>query len=223
MNGILKLRPGRKMRLYLPNTVMTATVPCCTVTKLINKIASITTIITTKGIIDSINFDLFENIQTMHEFWVQIPKGKDMSVKMTLDMVAMQEDFFADTVLIGIASALPGHRFCWLINKHFEMDFIRDPEQNVCLQLKQNKECYFPIYKYELPLSNVMHLLYKLKNNTESLLPEAKQLDYIWLIQTTSPDTDAYGITQTLRNIPEVQLAQLLEPEKLKNLKNLIV
>jgi hypothetical protein len=142
--------------------------------------------------------------------------------KMVLDMAAMQEDFFADASMIGIVSAVPGYHLCWMLNRHFNIDFIRDPDQNISLQKKDN-QFYFPIYQYTFPNSNHKYLLYKLKSGSESLLPETKQLDYIWLVQTANPEEDAYRIATELRNIPDVQLAQILNTDQLKSLNNLLV
>ena len=142
--------------------------------------------------------------------------------KLVLDTSAMHDDFFEDTAMIGIATAQQGYRFCWMINQHFDVNFIRDPDQNLCLQKKDTKY-YFPIYQYDLPNSTHKYLLYKLKNGNESLLPETRQLDYLWLIRTASPEEDALTITAELRNISDVQLARILLPEELKNLNNLLV
>ena len=142
--------------------------------------------------------------------------------KMVLDTSAMQDDFFADTAMIGIGTAQQGYRFCWILNRHFDINFLRDPEQNICVQKKDSKY-YFPIYQYTLPNSNHKYLLYKLKNGNEFLLPETRQLDYLWLIQTATPNDDALEIARELRNIPDVQLAQIIEADELKNLNNLLV
>ena len=142
--------------------------------------------------------------------------------KMVLDTFAMQDDFFADTAMIGIGTAQQGYRFCWILNRHFDINFLRDPEQNICLQKKDSKY-YFPIYQYDLPNSSHKYLLYKLKNGNESLLPETRQLDYLGLIQTATPNDDALRIANELRNIADVQLAQILAPDQLKNLNNLLV
>jgi hypothetical protein len=142
--------------------------------------------------------------------------------KLVLDMEEMRDDFFADTALIGVVTALPGYRFCWMLNRHFDINFIRDPEQTLSLQKKGN-DFYFPIYCYELPDSGHKYLLYKLKSGPENLLPETKQMDYLWLVQTADPDEDAYIISRELRNIPDVQLAQILSIDQLKNLNNLLV
>ena len=144
------------------------------------------------------------------------------TTKLTLDMGAMQDDFFADTAMIGIVTAMQGYRICWMINNQFDIDFIRDPEQDVFLQKKDN-EFYFPVYRFELPNSNHKYLLYKLKSGNETLLPETKQLDYLWLIQTANADEDASRIAAELRIIPDIQLARILSVEELKNVKNLIV
>ncbi|HRO43496.1 MAG TPA: IPExxxVDY family protein [Flavipsychrobacter sp.] len=146
-----------------------------------------------------------------------------MSTKMTLNVAAMQEEFFSDTALIGIVSALPAYRFCWMMNETFDMNFVRDAESDICIQDTQKQEHYFPIYKYCAPLNGNKFLIYKLKHDKESLLPEVKQLDYLWMIQSNSPEQDAGEITNYLRGIPDVQLAQVIMPERLKNLNHLIV
>jgi len=142
--------------------------------------------------------------------------------KLVLDMTAMKDDFFAESAMIGIGTSMPGYHFCWALNNHFDINFIRDPEQNILLK-KKDSQYYFPIYYYTVPNSNHQYLLYKLKNGTESLLPETRQLDYLWLIQTANPEEDALLIANELRNIPDVQMATILAPEQLKSLSNLLV
>ncbi len=137
-------------------------------------------------------------------------------------MSAAQEKFFTDVALIGIVSALPGYHFCWLLNKHFEISFRRDPDQNIPMQKKDN-QYYFPIYQHIFQNSSHKYLLYKLKNGNETLLPETKQLDYLWLIQTANPEEDACLLANELKNIPDIQLSQIIDPDQLKSLNNLIV
>ncbi len=134
----------------------------------------------------------------------------------------MQEDFFAGSAMIGIVSAAPGYHLCWLLNKHFDIEFSRDPEQTISSRKKDN-QFDFPIYQYTFPNSSYQYLLYKLKNGAESLLPETRQLDYLWLVQTASPDEDAAEIAAELRELPDIQLAQILSTDQLKSLNNLLV
>lgn len=150
-------------------------------------------------------------------------QGTGMSKNWTLDTIAMQEDFFTDTALIGIVSAVPAYRFCWLLNEQMDTNFVRQPDLDICLQASAEKQLYFSIYQYSLPLSECRYLLYKLKNEKESLLPEVKQLDYLWMIQSNTADVLADNIMQRLRDIPDVQLAQILPADRLKNLDHLLV
>jgi hypothetical protein len=146
-----------------------------------------------------------------------------MSAKLVLDMAAMQEDFFADSSLIGISSSLPIYRFCWLLNKSFALNFTRQPDFDIVLQTGKGKYHYFPVYQYCLPMDGYRHLLYKLKADKESLLPEIKQLDYLWMIQSGTAEKDAADITRQLRNIADIQLAQTLSHDRFKNLNSLFV
>lgn len=142
--------------------------------------------------------------------------------KQVLNMELMQEDFFEETALVGIVSAQPAYRLCWLINNHFDINFIRDPEQVIDFK-KKTETIYFAIYLCELPNSSNRYLLYQLKNNGTLLLPETKNLDYLWYIQAPNPEDEAANIVRELRNIPEIQLAQILDPEKIPSLNNLII
>jgi len=142
--------------------------------------------------------------------------------KLVLDMDAMQEDFFSESALIGIGTALQAYNLCWHLNSRFDIAFERDPDQNISVK-KKDKQFECPVYVYYLPNSNYKYLLYKLKNGADSLIPEARQLDYIWLVQTANPETDAQEILSELRQWGEIQLAQILSPIQLKSLSNLLV
>ncbi len=147
--------------------------------------------------------------------------------KNVLDTDAMSHGFFEDAAMIGIASAQPGYRFCWMLNKHLDIEFFRDPEQDLSMKKKdkqKNETDYrFPVYQYNLPNSDHKYFLYKLKDGAESLLPETKHIDYLLLVHTANSDADAILIANELRNIPDVQLAQILLPDQLKNMNNLLL
>jgi len=63
--------------------------------------------------------------------------------KMTLNIAAMQEDFFSDATLIGIVSPVPAYYFCWMLNEHFDMNFSRDAELDICVQSAPDQQNYF--------------------------------------------------------------------------------
>lgn len=147
-----------------------------------------------------------------------------MSTKFTLNTVAMEEDFFSGTALVGIGSPLPVYRLCWLLNERLGTKFVRQPiEQDIILQSPKAEEHYFPLYRFEMPMQGSKYSLYKLKAGTEVLLPEIKQLDYLWMIESASAEDEAYTIVGHLKTLPDIQLAQVLSPDKLKHLNHLIV
>ncbi len=146
-----------------------------------------------------------------------------MAAKLVLDMAAMQDEFFADTALIGIVCALPSSRFCWTLNHKLDIGFERQPDMDIILQIKPGKEFSFPVYKYDMPHSGNNYILYKLKNDKESLLPEVAQLDYLWMVQSKTADEEVQTLSRYLREIPEIQLAQIVTMDRLKNTANLIL
>jgi hypothetical protein len=142
--------------------------------------------------------------------------------KTLLNMSAPNEKFFSDIALIGIVAAMPGYHLCWLLNKHLGTCFRRDPDQNIPMQKKDN-QYNFPIYQHTFPNCSNKYVLYKLKNGAETLLPETKQLDYLLYLQTIDPEEDAWFLAAALKNMPDIQLAQIIDPDQLKNLNNLLL
>lgn len=143
--------------------------------------------------------------------------------RQVLDMSGVTEDFFSDTALIGIGCALPGYRFCWTINNAFDYNFAREPESDVEYKPAKDQVHFFSLYQYTVPYSSCKHLLYKLRSEKKSLLPEIKQLDYLWLINSPTAEEEVAIISYHLKNIPEIQLAQIIEPDRLTNLNHLLL
>lgn len=143
--------------------------------------------------------------------------------KLLLDTEAMQEDFFSEASLIGIVSTSPAYFFCWLLNEQFNLKLSREAELDISKVDVDKKEHFFPVYKYAAPLNGNKYTVYKLKSETETLLPEARQLDYILMIESMESQEEVVYFTQELKNIKEVQLAQVLDYDNMKNLGNLLL
>ena len=145
-----------------------------------------------------------------------------MATRLALDINAMQESFFADTAMIGVVSALSHYRFCWVLNNHFDIELQREPDMDICLSGSEGP-VYFPLYQYCTPLSSTRHTIYRLRSGSIHLLPEVKQLDYLWMIESASCESDARILNQGMRAVSEVQLSQILDTSKLKSIGNLLV
>ena len=138
-------------------------------------------------------------------------------------MDSAADEFFSDSALIGISCALPGYRFCWTVNNAFGFDFVREPEFDVEYKPSRDNVHYFSLYQFEAPHSSSRHLLYKLRSEKKSLLPEIKQLDYLWLIRGFTAEVDVLVITSGLKQLPDIQLAKSLDPASLTHLNHLLI
>ena len=174
-----------------------------------------------------------------------------MAADNVLDMTQMQERFFSETAMVGIASSLPGYRMCWAINRFFGTEFINVPENTITMkEVKDTKTeknaaqslvkqvqpdmfgaveeekgafFHFPTYSHSFVNSSYNYILYQLKSENRVLLPEVKHLDYLWLIQTAQSGHDMHMILDQLRKMKDVQLAQELTAHHLKKSIDLLV
>lgn len=144
-------------------------------------------------------------------------------MKYKLNEVLMEDEFFEETSMIGIVSALPPYRLCWVLNGLFDIDFVCETDMTINLSLKGGEIASLPVYQYQYPNSANRYLLYKLKVENTSLLPEINKMDYIWLVQTGTHDEDVLEIAAALKRSPDIILSQILERSQLKNLKNLLI
>lgn len=146
-----------------------------------------------------------------------------MSAKLVLDSYEMHESFFRDTVLIGVVCAYPSYRFCALMNSCFDLRLARDSDSDVCVKSSQNISGYFSFYRYQAPMTSNEFSLYELKREKQSLLPELKQLDYLFMMKGPTAEEDAEQYIEALRTLPDIQLAQMIDIEKLKNVDYLMI
>lgn len=137
-------------------------------------------------------------------------------------MEAMEESFFSDTILIGIVTSLSPHRFCGIMNRKMDTDLVRKPDSDPMI-IKAGEEYHFHFYEYLLPLNGGRYAVYQLKKGKEVLLPEIKQLDYLLLIECAGAENEADKLMGLLRELPEIQLAQVIPAERLKNSSHLLV
>ena len=152
------------------------------------------------------------------------------SKKLTLDIQGMQQDFFEDTALIGIATSMPAYRFCWLLNQSFDLNFYREPDLDPCMRAAGRtgdgtleEEQSFSIYECLGECNTSRYLLYKLKVDKDSLLPEIGHIDYLWMIKSNTPEEDAEQFTRCLRQLQEIQMAQIFPSSQLRSAANLLI
>jgi hypothetical protein len=139
-----------------------------------------------------------------------------------LDIDDSCEDFFEDAIIIGIVAPYKGYKFCLRLNKLLNFNFKLNTEIQILLR-KKGREYSFPVYQSDVRHSCVKHYLYDNRNDGETLLPEFKNIDFIWLLKgASSYENQLNEMLQIINSLSGVQLATEIKPERLHNRQNLI-
>lgn len=143
-------------------------------------------------------------------------------MKLVLDTKNLTDDFFEETKLLGIMAPMRHYQFCWQLNNLLGIDFRINHELEIALRRK-NRTYYFSIYEYAEPQTCLKHYLYNNQHDGEYLLPELKNLDFLWLLKDDFvSDESLQHLVQSLRNVAGVQLVVELTNEKIKNKEHLV-
>jgi hypothetical protein len=142
-------------------------------------------------------------------------------MKLILDNIAITDDFFSDTRLIGIIAPIKNYQFCWQLNNQLGYRFRLNTEIDKQLR-KKNRQYFFSVYQHE---ENGFLKFYLFHNHCdgEYLLPEFKHMDFLLLLKGDYvDDTKCSSIISSLKTIPSVQMVAELTNEKIKNKEHLV-
>ena len=143
-------------------------------------------------------------------------------MKLKIDNQALAEEFFEDSVLLGIVAPVKDYQFSWQLNQLLGLDFRVNNDIEIQLTKKQRKY-FFSIYEYALPAISLSHYLYNNENDGEYLLPEFKHLDFLWLLKGEEVTNDELkALMQSIKSLPGVQLVNEMTNEKIKHKQHLI-
>ena len=132
------------------------------------------------------------------------------------------EEFFEGTKLLGIVTTVKDYRFCWNLNNMLGLDFRINHDIEINL-IRKKRKYFFAVYEYHEPNASLCHYLYNNLYDGEYLLPEFKNLDFLWLMKNDFVTTEYLEqLKLLLRDIPGVQLITELTNEKVKNKEYLI-
>lgn len=142
--------------------------------------------------------------------------------KLTLDNKGLTEDFFADTRLIGIMAPGSDYLFCWHLNNTIGVDFRNNHDLEIKL-LKKSRWYFFDVFEFQEPTRYLCHYVYNNQFDGEYLLPEFRNLDFLWLMKGDAVSDEALQETmQMIRSINSVQLVVELTNEKIRNKEHLV-
>lgn len=143
-------------------------------------------------------------------------------MKLKIDNEALAQEFFDDSLLLGIVAPVKDYIFSWQLNQSLGFNFRVNNDIEIQLS-KKDRTYFFSIYEYAIPSSYLTHYLYNNQYDGEYLLPEFKHLDFLWLIKgaCVSPE-ELKGLVQSIRLLPCVQLVNEMTNEKIKHKQHLI-
>lgn len=143
-------------------------------------------------------------------------------MKLRLDQDAVNNNFFDNTRLLGIMAPLKNYFFCWSLNNYLGTDFKLNTQNEIRL-IKKRREYLFNIYQWNEPETHLSHYIYHNHNDGEYLLPEFRNMDFLWLMKGDNVgDEKCDWLKKTIKNISGVQLVTELTNEQIKNKGNMI-
>ncbi len=145
-----------------------------------------------------------------------------MSIKLKIDNDALAEEFFEDTLLLGIVAPVKDYLFCWQINQVIGFNFKIN---NACeIQVnKKKRDYFFSVYEYAVPTTSLIHYIYNNQFDGEFLLPEFRHLDFLWLLKgELLQGEDLKELIKSIKALPGVQLVIEIPNEQIRNKEHLI-
>ena len=143
-------------------------------------------------------------------------------MKLKIDNETLAQEFFEDSLLLGIGAPIKDYQFCWQLNQILGFDFRINNDFEIQLTKKQRKY-FFSVYEFAVPSTCLVHYLYNNQFDGEYLLPEFKHLDFLWLLKGEAVTTDELkALMQSIKSLPGVQLVNEMTNEKIKHKQHLI-
>ena len=143
-------------------------------------------------------------------------------MKLKIDNETLAQEFFEDSILLGIVAPVKDYQLCWHLNQVLGFDFRINNDFEIQLT-KKDRKYFFSIYEYAVPSTSIIHYLYNNQFDGEYLLPEFKHLDFLWLIKGEYVSQEELkSLMQSIKFLPGVQLVNEMTNEKIRNKQHLI-
>ena len=131
----------------------------------------------------------------------------------------LEVEYEYDFLLYGVVSIEKSHRLVWHINKVYPFQFARIDDYE--LEINQ-KSLSFARYLFTYDENHITYCLLANKDENNYLIPELKNFDYLVVVKGALDFFDEEEFKHTLNELPVIQLAYVLEADKLKSKVNLL-
>ncbi len=98
--------------------------------------------------------------------------------KLILDQAYLEEEFFENSLMLGLVCPLASYKFIWQLQTFLQFDFQRNHDFDV-----EVKGCHFPIFYLQEIDKMIEHFIFANRRQGVYLVPELKNIDYIWLLK----------------------------------------
>ncbi len=127
-----------------------------------------------------------------------------------------------DFLLIGIVTPLQDYRLAWFINSTLHKSLAKNTDIQIADPLNK-KQMNFARFDFdEVITRSIFHLLQN-KHATDCLLPEFKELDYLFIIKGDYYKSRKNEIVKKLRTLEHIQTAIIIDIEQVKSKNNLLI
>lgn len=144
-------------------------------------------------------------------------------LRLKLDNGAVESSFFENTRLIGIVAPVKYYSFTLNVNRNMGFNFRINNQLEINLKRK-GRNYFFHVYEFTAASGDIVHYLYHNHHEGESLLPEFKTMDFIWLLKfDVAAEKEISSLINEIKKQPGVQLVTEIPKEKVKNKEHLIL
>lgn len=130
-------------------------------------------------------------------------------------------EFDYDFWLVGISSHLRDYRISWAINKVLDIELKKEKDYEIALK-KQEETQFFSHYSHRCEVTQRNYHLFSNKCPLGFLLPEAKHVDYLLMLEGNFNDHNIEELCKLVRQIKHINSVFNIDVETLKSKKNLI-
>ncbi|MBU0487180.1 MAG: IPExxxVDY family protein [Bacteroidetes bacterium] len=134
--------------------------------------------------------------------------------------ILVQFDYTPDFAMIGISCHQRDYRMCWLLNNVLGSALVRDEDFEI--HGKRGITRKFPMFSCQVEEDHVSYHLLANRSTDGFLMPELKNLDYLFLVRGPYREEDVDELEQRIRKAINVSSAFRIDPAEIKSAENLI-
>lgn len=134
-------------------------------------------------------------------------------LKLTLDL---------DFVLIAITASLKDYMLCHKINSTLNFDFQKVDDHEVYFNIDE-EPLGFSKYYFFVEQGEIEYYIVNNRNAEGFLIPEMNKVDFFMIIHQYVDQEDLNFILTGLNKLPDIQVAAVIDPLKLKSRENLVM